>query len=305
MNRLAESLARRILELDSRARRGAFELIQWYALKNYLRSDRRPWRFGYYAYRNRYLAESISNPSILEIFLKSKPLPPDYGFRLDARVVEIPWVLARVALRTGRLLDAGSSLNYDFVLTAPLLSNKKITIVTLSPEVTCLWKAGVSYVFGDLRSLDFRDECFDTIVCISTIEHVGMDNFLYTGQKGDGQSDPQDFLLALGELKRVLKKGGVLYITFPFGRFEDHGWFQQLDASLTDQLIKEFAPETLNETVFGYEPSGWQLSNRTSCAQSQFFDVHKSKYFDPDSSIEYPSDFPAGERAVMCLELCK
>ena len=305
MNRFVELLGRKILELDLRLQRGALEFINRLAIKNYLRSDRRPWRSGYYAYRNKYLANSISNPSTLEIFLKSKPLPLGYGFRLDARVVEIPWVLARVANRSGGLLDAGSSLNYDFVLTAPLLSNKKITIVTLSPEATCLWKTGVSYVFGDLRSMDFRDECFDTIVCISTIEHVGMDNFLYTGQKEDTPKDPQDFLLALRELKRVLKQGGILYVTFPFGRFEDHGWFQQLDANLTDRLIKEFGPSSLNETVFRYEPSGWQLSNRTSCAQAQFFDVHKSKYFDSNSSVEYPLDFPAGERAVMCLELCK
>ena len=305
MNRFVETLGRRILELDLLLRRRALNFIEWCALKNYLRSDRRPWRLGYYAYRNKYLSDSISNPSTLEIFLKSKSLPPGYGFRLDARVVEIPLVLARVASRSGRLLDSGSSLNYDFVLTAPLLSNKKITIVTLSPEATCLWKVGISYIFGDLRSLDFRDEWFDTIVCISTIEHVGMDNFLYTGRKEDTPKDAQDFLLALGELKRVLKRGGILYVTFPFGRFEDHGWFQQLDANLTDRLIKEFAPSRLNETVFRYEPSGWQLSNRTSCAQAQFFDVHKSKYFDSNSSVEYPPDFPAGERAVMCLELCK
>ena len=103
----------------------------------------------------------------------------------------------------------------------------------------------------------------------------------------------------------MLKRGGVLYITFPFGRFENHGWFQQLDTNLTDRLISEFAPSDLNEAVFRYEPSGWQLSDRTSCAEAQFFDVHKSKYFDPNSSIEYPPDFPAGERAVMCLELFK
>ncbi len=306
MSRFVELLGRKILEVDLQLQRGALGFINRRALKNYLSSDRRPWRPGYYVYRNKYLADSISNPSTLEIFLKSKPLPPGYGFRLDARVVEIPWVLARVAQRTGRLLDAGSSLNSEFILTAPYLSNKKITIITLAPESTCLWKSGISYVFGDLRSLDFRDEWFDTSVCISTIEHVGMDNSMYIGRKkSPSTSSTQEFLVAVKELRRVLKREGILYITFPFGQYEDHGWFQQLDANLTDRLIKEFAPSRLNETVFRYEPSGWQLSNRTSCAQAQFFDVHKSKYFDSDSSVEYPLDFPAGERAVMCLELCK
>ncbi len=292
-------------ELDALLKGGARHCLRRIGIWAYVSSDRRPWRFGYGDYRTLYLKQVLKNGTLLEMFRNSKPLPEGYGFRLDARVVEIPWVLARVAFRTGRLLDAGSSLNYDFVLTTHLLSNKKVTIVTLSPEATCLWKMGISYVFGDLRNLDFRDGCFDTVICISTIEHVGMDNSMYTGRKKDVQNNPQDFLLALGELKRVLKQGGVLYITFPFGRFEDHGWFQQLDANLTDKLIKGFDPSTLNETVFRYEASGWQLSDRTSCAQSQFFDVHKSKYFDPKSSVEYPPDFPAGERAVMCLELYK
>jgi SAM-dependent methyltransferase len=306
MNELITSLGYQMIRFESRLKRATKEFINKLALNAYLRSDRRPWRLGYGAYRNKYLAESISDPSILEIFLKSKSLPPGYGFRLDARLVEIPWVLARVANRSGRLLDAGSSLNYDFVLTAPLLSNKTITIVTLSPEATCLWEKGVSYMFGDLRNLDFRDECFDTVVCISTIEHVGMDNTMYVGAVEMGQrGKPKDFVLAVKELKRMLKPDGVLYITFPFGEYEDHGWFQQFDSQLTDKLIEEFRPRNLNETVFRYDPDGWKLSDRASCAHCQFFDVHESKYFDPKSSVEYPPDFPAGERAVMCLALCK
>jgi SAM-dependent methyltransferase len=292
--------------LESRLKGATNEFIGKLALNVYLKSDRRPWRFGYHVYRNKYLAESISSPSTLEIFLKSNPLPSGYGFRLDARVVEIPWVLARVARRTGRLLDAGSSLNYDFVLTAPPLSNKKITIVTLSPEPTCLWKTGISYMFGDLRSLDFRDEWFDTIVCISTIEHVGMDNTFYAGEvEMAKERNPEDFVLAVKELKRVLKPGGVLYITFPFGEYEDHGWFQQFDSKLLERLIEEFRPSHFNETIFRYDPDGWKLSDRTSCARCRFFDVHQSRYFDPKSTLEYPPDYPAGERAVACLELFK
>jgi SAM-dependent methyltransferase len=284
----------------------ASEQVRQRRLASYLKSDRRPWREGYDEYKEQYLSNVINDDAMLETFRQSSLLPDGYGFRLDARVVEIPWVLAHVARQPGRLLDAGSSLNHECVLRAPALANKNITIVTLAPEAQCHWRLGISYVFGDLRNIDFRDGCFDAIVCISTIEHVGMDNTMYAGTVDMAQpGDTKEFLLAVRELKRVLKPGGTLYITFPFGEYENHGWFQQFDSLLTDRLIEEFSPSRFNETIFRYHPDGWKLSDRASCQYCRYFDVHTSKYFDPNSTIEYPSDYPAGERAVGCLELFK
>ena len=304
--RFIRFLGNKLIQFNSRFKRAALEFMDRHALNSYLKSDRRPWRFGYGVYRNKYLADIIYNPSTLEIFLKLQPLPLGYGFRLDARIVEIPWALARVAEQMGRLLDAGSSLNHEGVLGAPPLAGKKITIVTLAPETECHWKKGISYVFDDLRNLEFRYEYFDIITCISTIEHVGMDNTMYTGTSDETRGrNTSDFILAIKEVRRVLKPRGVLYITFPFGKYENHGWFQQFDSQLTDTLIGEFAPSHFQEAVFRYDPDGWKLSDRASCADCRFFDVHKSKYFDPKSTIEYPPDYPAGERAVACLELYK
>jgi hypothetical protein len=257
-------------------------------------------------YRNSYLSETLRDPSILDAFLHDEALPLGFGFRLDARVVEIPWVLTHLDQHSRVILDAGSSLNYDFVLTTPQLAGKKLTIVTLAPESQCHWELGVSYVFDDLRKLCFRDEYFDNVACISTIEHVGMDNSMYAGTSKVAQrGQSNEFILAVKELGRVIKSGGALYCTFPFGEYEDRGWFQQFDSQLADILIAEFNPTRYNETVFRYDPDGWKISDRASCAQCKFFDVHTSKYFDPKSSIEYPPDYPAGERAVMCLELVK
>jgi len=294
------------LKVKDKIETSAAEMLRWLRFASYLRSDRRPWRTGYSDYKMQYLRKIINNDELLETFRKDSPLPNRYGFRLDARIVEIPWVLSRLAQRTGSLLDAGSSLNREFVLKAPALANKKITIVTLAPEAQCHWQLGVSYMFGDLRDLEFRDGSFNTVACISTIEHVGMDNFMYTRNVDLAQhGGPKEFLLATKELKRVLKPGGVLYVTFPFGQYENHGWFQQFDSQLVDELVEEFNPSHCSETVFRYDPDGWKLSDRASCSHCQFFDVHTSKYFDRNSTIEYPPDYPAGERAVTCLELFK
>lgn len=284
----------------------AWEQIRRRRLASYMKSDKRPWSTGYAEYREEYLSNAVKDASFLKVLREGAQLPEGYGFRLDARVIEIPWILSRVAERSGAFLDAGSALNYDFVLASDALADKRRFIVTLAPESVAYWRLGVSYVFSDLRNLDFRDELFDSIACVSTIEHVGMDNSMYAGEMDIARrSDTKDFLLAIQELKRVLKPGGAFYVTFPFGRYENHGWFQQFDAQLVDTLIEGFNPAQSQQTFFRYHPDGWKRAERDECSECEFFDVHTSKYFDSNSTIEYPPDYPAGERALACLELHK
>jgi SAM-dependent methyltransferase len=284
----------------------AFEQIRRRRLGVYLKSERRPWTTGYGEFREQSLRAAVHDKPLLKTFRAGHDLPTGYGHRLDARIVEIPWTVSNVPTQTGNFLDAGSALNYDFVLTSPALQQQKVTIVTLAPEGEAFWRLGVSYHFGDLRKLDFRDELFDMVACISTIEHIGMDNSMYAGDADIARrGDPTEFLLAVSELRRVLKPGGKLCISFPFGRYENHGWFQQFDAPLLDQLVTSFQPSELHENIFRYETEGWRRSNRHECADCEFFDVHESKQFKPGSSIDLPADYAAGERAVACLALNK
>jgi SAM-dependent methyltransferase len=275
-------------------------------LEAYLRSNRRPWRAGYTEFRARHLAGTLADTALMATFRDSRPLPIGYGSRLDARVVEIPWALSRLPATTGALLDAGSSLNHAFAVGYCQRAGWKLHILTLAPESRCFWDEGVSYVYGDLRRTVFGDDAFGAVVCISTIEHVGMDNSFYAGEVAAARgSDEWQFLEAVRELRRILKPGGPLFITFPFGRYENHGWFQQMDDSRVDRLVAAFGPARSAETVFRYLPEGWQLSERAACAECEFFDVRKSRYFDRRSTVDYPPDYPAGERAVLCLELRK
>src|SRR5689334_16717620 len=115
-----------VLSIASRIK-GSVGKTAWNAvtrkrLASYLKSDRRPWREGYYEYRQKCLSEAVVDETLLDTLAENRQLPPGYGYRLDARLVEIPWVLSRVRKSSGgRFLDAGSAFNYDFVLTAPAL----------------------------------------------------------------------------------------------------------------------------------------------------------------------------------------
>jgi SAM-dependent methyltransferase len=287
------SIATRLYTLSGRASDGLRR-----RLMKLMEQRRKPWSLGYQPSRNRYLARSLRDLELLELFRQGRALPNGYGLGMDARLVEIPWALSRLPAGATRVLDAGSSLNSESVLAAPALQQQKLWILTLAPEGDCFWRRGISYLFDDLRNLPFRDHHVDVVVCISTIEHVGKDNTRYApATPSTSVSAPQARLLAITELRRVVRPGGVVLVTFPYGKAEDHGWFEQLDATQADKLIAAFAPAELRETVFRYLPTGWVVSNREDSRDAEFFDVHAAE----DGCVAV--DGRAGEGAVMCLEL--
>jgi len=252
----------------------------------------KPWTKGYIEYKEDEIARVLREGS----FAANK-LPAGYGFRLDERIIEYPWLFSRLPTGEGRLLDAGSVLNFEFLLEQPALRKKKIDICTLAPEPRCFWRKGISYVYEDLRQLPYCDGLFDWIVCLSTIEHVGMDNALYTGAAAKDELRPKDYLVALAELKRVLKPGGVLYLTAPFGKAADHGWFQVFDHEMVEALIRNFEPTDVREDYFLYRAEGWRRCEPVEAATATIFNIHTAKGYD--------ADFAAAARAVFCLELKK
>ncbi len=189
-------------------------------------------------------------------------------------------------------------LNFEFLLDLPTLREKKLHICTLVPEGECSWERGISYLFDDLRRLPYREEWFDWVACLSTIEHVGMDNALiYTHDAADQQAQPRDYLSAVEELHRVLKPGGTLFLTFPYGRAMNHGWLQIFDASMVEKVVSTFRPARRTAYYFLYEAEGWRSSSAEGAAHATFFDIHHAPGFDPD--------YASSARAVCCLELIK
>lgn len=274
-------------------------------IEEYVRNGRRPWSRGYLAFRDRLISQQLQNADFLQGVRTQRPLPADYASFLDERTVEYPWLFAHMQTEAGVLLDAGSVLNFPHLVQHPRLQNKNLSIVTLAPESCCFWQRAISYVFADLRDLPFRDNYFDQVFCISTLEHVGKDNATYTTRPEFREDKPDDFLQAVRELKRVCKNGGQVLISVPFGKFTDFGWYQQFDAALLDKLTAAFAPARLEATYFRYTSDGWIISDRGGCADCEGFNIHDTKHMNPQSTRDYDPDFAAASRGIAALKLFK
>jgi len=272
--------------------------IEQKKLKKFFNSGSLPWTEGYKQYKEASLQEVIHNESLLELFRSNSLLPENYGFRIDERIVEYPWVISRISEDRQLVLDAGSTLNRRTILDLPVFRNKQLLIYNLAPGKIFKQK-NVSYINGDLRDTIIKSDCVDEIVCISTLEHIGMDNtMLYTKDSHFDESNPSDYQKVLKEFKRVLKPGGKLFITVPFGRSENHGWLQQFDKNGVDTILDVFKGTDANVIFYKYFKNGWQTVDATKCTDAKYFDVHKSKQ-------KYEDDFVAAARAVACLELIK
>jgi SAM-dependent methyltransferase len=179
-----------------------------------------------------------------------------FGRGMSERVIELPLALEMARLsEPGKVLDAGCSLNHPDLLGAVGPLRARLVHLTISGErePMAIDSDNVSYVFGDLRSMDWKDGTFDRIACVSTIEHVGLDNTMYGGPR---DNDPGSWILAFRELRRVLRPGGRLLLTFPHGPAENRGWFQVLDDRDVNRMLEESSGDQHHLKRFRYD-GGW------------------------------------------------
>lgn len=111
----------------------------------------------------------------------------------------------------GKILDVGSPKAFGLYLGKSVPAD--ITLTDISElnveEYKVMWhalqakaKGSVGFALQDARELQFPDQVFDVVYSMSVLEHI-------EGQDGDAK--------AIRELLRVLKPGGLLVISLPFG----------------------------------------------------------------------------------------
>jgi len=180
-----------------------------------------------------------------------------FGINTTERVVEIPWALSayegeKKVLEIGYAHAEPEYINGILNLNCEELHGVDIAYKDIQ---------GFVKKQQDIRNTDYPDNFFDMIYCISTIEHVGRDNMIYT--KTNEQIDEDgDYKVAV-ELSRILNKNGKLVITVPYGKLVDYGWFIHYDEDRWCKLKAKLGLNLIKEDYFIYD-NGWSYCDKSA-----------------------------------------
>ena len=213
-----------------------------------------------------------------------------YGFDSSERCVEVPWALSQYGGEK-RVLDVGVSLA-DPAYFAALLSLQDIGVeelhgVDIVPFARTRHRfAGLSQplldrlVFrqADARATGYPESSFDLIFMISVLEHIGFDEacnapdtvFNRSREKPTSLPDiarHEGDLCTLKELHRILKPGGALVYSVPFGTGrmvvtrdskQRHALFLEYGVSRWRQLLAQPGWRVAEQRFFGQLGDGWR-----------------------------------------------
>jgi hypothetical protein len=196
---------------------------------------------------------AFAEERLIEQLVKSGQQPDHVGVGLSERVVEIPWVLRRLGEREGRVLDVGTAFSPIVYMRLLVRQPRDVETVDLAPTSI----PGLTSHVADVRSLPFVADTFDVAVCISTLEHVGMDNAIYDIPSGGGGD-----VEALRELGRV---ASAVLVTVPGGRDEQMGWQQQYSPARFRAVAAAAGLAVERLDVFAHDPLlGWGSAGEDS-----------------------------------------
>jgi hypothetical protein len=170
----------------------------------------------------------------------SNPLPEgSFGAGRTERCVEVPWAESWLRGRS-KILDIGfalSDLDWLRTLLGHGRAGASITAVDIIapsrvasryPDDLRDQALAVPIISGDVRTAAIQPASFDTITCISTIEHIGFDAAGSTPdsafarwrtlEETPTERDPGVTASVMAAFRSALSIGGLLIISVPMGR---------------------------------------------------------------------------------------
>ena len=163
----------------------------------------------------------------------------------DGRLIEYPFVVAKlVSLAKGRLLDVGCVAKRNLV--PGTFANLGWEVYGIDNRQFKFTFPNFHFVLGDITKTDFPDNFFDAVSAVSTLEHIGL-----RGRYGISKDDPEGDAKAVREIRRILRVGGRLLVTSPYGKEKRQ-----------TTLERVYDRDSLNELF-----SGWEINDKVLYSQ--------------------------------------
>ena len=174
----------------------------------------------------------FNEPIILEFDSKGRPA----WFRTSERIIEKAWVLRHLeGLDNGsKILDVGCA---ESLLSMELASNGFL-VIGVDVRHFPLSHPNFHLIQGDVTTAPLEPCFFDAAILLSTIEHIGLG--WYGDPKGENQQEA-----AMAQIYRLLKPGGRLLVTVPFGRPALTPLHRIFDPPGLRKLLEKFKIESL------------------------------------------------------------
>ena len=153
---------------------------------------------------------------------------------VNERIGEIPYVFSKLGQLQppARVLDVGSCES----TVALSLASLGYAATALDPRPYAFQHPRLSIVTSGVEDLSM-DEPFDAVVLLSTIEHLGIGSY---GLRKDNRQD----LEAMRHIRGLLRPGGLLVLTTPFGMAK------------VDELERTYDVAGVHELIEGFELDG-------------------------------------------------
>ncbi len=168
---------------------------------------------------------------------------------IGERIVEIPFLYKNLDFNSmEKILDLGCVGSKISMQLASIGYN----VVGIDYRPFIFKHKNLKFIQGNFFDIDLPHESFDCVICISTIEHIGLPAYNITPfEHGDKK--------AIEKIYNLLKKGGKLILTVPFGKSLVNQFERNYDQKSLEQLIRKF--KLIDLKIYESSKTGWILSN--------------------------------------------